>query len=116
MPAITPTMTQCAGNSYLHAWETLTEANNVGEAISLPGASDRSYRIAGSFGSATVVLQGSYDGTNYFTLHDAVDGASISVTAAANGVIAENVLWIRPSSSGGTDQDVDVSVFSTVTH
>lgn len=72
---------------------------------------DMTVQITGTFGSATIVIQGSNDGTTYTTLTDP-QGNAISKTSAAIETIAECPRFVRPSSSGGTGTAVDVVIFA----
>lgn len=93
-------------------WETLTSADTVGSAVQLWGAADRSVHVVGTFGSATVVLQGSNDNSNWVTLTDPL-GAAISFTTTGLKQVSEITRYIRPSTSGGDGtQDVDVYVLA----
>lgn len=64
---------------------------------------------AGNFGDGALTLQGSNDGTNWNTLHDAF-GNTIVLTASAMVLIAEYPRYIRPSLSGTTANGVDVNL------
>jgi len=67
-------------------------------------------QATGTFDSATVVLQGSNDGTNWEDLKDAL-GANISLTAAGYAEFSTAFLYLRPSTSGGgASQDIDVII------
>ncbi len=114
MANITPVTTKPANNdktSYT-LWETLTSANAVGTAIEGPGSPDRSVQAVGTFDSATVVMQGSNDGTNWVTLTDPL-GNAISFTATGLKQISELTRYIRPSTSGGGgSQDIDVHLLA----
>jgi len=67
----------------------------------------------GSFAGATVVIQGSDDGINWFTLHDNT-GTNMSATSNQRfDTIAIVPLHIRPhSSGGGVTTSVDVIITS----
>ena len=110
MAVIAPVTTNPLGlsNVRVETWETLTESDTAGPRI-IPFKSDKTVSVTGTFGTATVVIQGSNDGTNWFTLTDAAD-AALSFTAAGLSEILENPLYIRPSASGGTGQDVDIII------
>lgn len=69
----------------------------------------------GTFGGATVTLQGSLDGTNWATLTDA-QGNAISVTSAALEAVTELVRYIRPVVTGGSGTDVTVLLLMRVTY
>jgi hypothetical protein len=116
MAAITPVPTNLANEPGCKQvlWETLTESDTA-TAIEMGAFPDRSVQVVGTFGGATVVLQGSNDGTNWVTLND-YQGNAISLTATGLKPIAEVTRYIRPSASGGTGQDVDVYVFQRGDH
>lgn len=89
-----PSKTEHPGRTVVHTWN-LTTADATGEAISVPGASDRTIQfVADTAGSATVVLQGSNDGTNWVALTDG-QGNAISFTGSGIEMVAENVLHFR---------------------
>jgi hypothetical protein len=66
-------------------------------------------QVTGTFGGATIVLQVSNDGTNWATLKDGT-GTNISITSAGMSEFSTAALYLRPSSSGGTADDVTVTV------
>lgn len=108
-PVVTP-ITPFGDRAHVVTWSALTAANAAGTAIEMPGSSDRSVQIDGTFDSATVVLQGSNDGSTWFTLTDP-QGNAISKTSAALEMISELTRYIRPSTSGGGgSQSVNVRV------
>lgn len=102
MATITPTITHAGNHTKIFTWAALTAANAVGHPIPPQYADyvDRCIHILGTFDSATVVWQGSNDGTNYLTLDDAHDVA-ISKTAADIEQVNQSALYQRPSTSGG---------------
>lgn len=83
-------------------WTPLAKGD-TGTPFKNPGWADRSVQITGSFDTATITIEGSNDGTTYFTLTDP-QTTSISKTSAALEQVIENTLWIRPNvaGSGGT--------------
>lgn len=110
MATIDPTVTK-RDHKITGFWETLTEADTAA-AMPLPrpcplGAIESN----GTWGGATVVLQGSIDGTNWFGLSDP-GGAAVSLTADGGDVAAMPVNYVRPSPSGGTGQDLDITVLA----
>lgn len=111
MATISHVRSQPAGNGIEKVfWETLTEADTATAVIpSATAPAIASVQVTGTFGGATVVLQGSNDGTNYFTLKDTA-GSDISLTAAGGADFSVGCLQIRPSASGGSSQDVDITV------
>ena len=68
-----------------------------------------SVQVTGTFGGATITLQVSNDGTNYTTLSDST-AAAISLTAAGMREFSTAALWLKPTSSGGTADNVTVTV------
>lgn len=91
-------------------WNTLTENDTCEEFI--PGGTEpvvASMQVTGTFGGATVVLQGSNDGTNFYDLDD-IEGTAISVTAAGLVEFSTSALYIKPVASGGTSQDLDIVI------
>lgn len=95
-------------NTYIATWAALGNAD-VGTQVAMAGASDRSVQIEGTFASATVVIQGSNDGTNWQPLTDP-QGNAISKTAAALEQISELTRFVRPSTSGGAGTNVTVTL------
>jgi hypothetical protein len=81
---------------------TWTLANGeTGEAVQFPGSTSKSVQFSGTFGAGgTVVLEGSNDGTTYFTLTDG-DTNSLSKTSAALEHVYENTLYLRPRVTAG---------------
>lgn len=93
----TPAYTQTAigQGCYSHEWD-LTTANHTGAILELPGAPDRSVQFAGTWGSATIALEGSNDGTNFVTLTDPA-GTDISATEGSPlFAVLANVRYLRP--------------------
>lgn len=91
-------------------WATLTNANTDGTAYQpqRTRGAIAAVQFTGTFDSATAVLQGSNDGTNWITLSDPQDGTAISVTAAGAAEVSTAMAYIRPSTSGGgASQDID---------
>lgn len=96
------------GPAIMYKWATVTEADTalaVEAPISLP---DRTFQVIGTFGSSTTVLQGSLDGgTTYKGLRDP-GGTAISFTSADLKAVLELVRHIKPVTSGGTGQSLDI--------
>lgn len=108
MADITQT-TSRLGAAVSTTWATLTSANAAGSAYQpeRTRASVAAVQFTGTFDSATAVLQGSNDGTNWVTLSD-VFGLNVSFTAAGYAEISTAMAYLRPSTSGGGgSQDID---------
>ena len=101
-----------SGNVQIVTWTGLT-TDDTGQPWRRNDYTDKCVTITGDFGSgATVTMQGSNDGTNWFSLTDPQANA-IAKTAAAMEQILENPVWIRPSVSGGTSPDLDIIISAT---
>ena len=108
MATITPTPSRPVSGVEKQLWETITEADTAASVLTsgtTPAIS--SVQAVGTFGSATVVMQGSNDGTNWINLDDTT-GTEIAFTAAGGAEFSSSYLYLRPSISGGTGQDIDV--------
>lgn len=70
---------------------------------------DRTVQVSGTFGGATIVIEGSNDKTTWFTLNDNA-GLPLSFTAAGMKLMLENPIYVRPVSSGGTGTSVAISI------
>jgi len=92
-------------------WSALSTSGSPGDAFKLISQSALAgcVQFTGTFGGATVIMQGSNDGTNWFTLKDLL-GFNISATAANAFEFTTSAAYIRASSSGGTGDSVDVVV------
>lgn len=112
MATITATSTRVTDGGvtdvYLIQWPLMGNAD-TGTAVQMSGGGSRSVQIEGTFGGATVVLQGSNDGTNYESLTDP-QGNAISKTSAALEAIEELTRYVRAVTSGGTGTSVTVSL------
>jgi hypothetical protein len=87
---------------------------DVGTPITVPrNVGSLTFGVAGTFGSATVVLQGSIDGVNYVGLKDA-NGVAISMTANAIVSMGNPPPFLRPSSSGGTATVLQANIHGTI--
>jgi len=77
------------------------DADDSGSPVELQGFPDRTVTIEGTFsvgGSCT--MQGSNDGTNYYSLTDP-QGNAITKTAGGIELITENPKYIRPLVTAG---------------
>ena len=84
--------------------DTMTAQSILGD-VSTAG----SVAFTGTWGGATVKLQGSNDGTNYFDLKD-VTGNTISATANAYFEFSLSCLYLKPVSSGGAADNVEITI------
>ena len=83
-------------------WKWLALLNgNDGTPLIIDRRTDRSVQVSGTFGAGgTLVIEGSNDGTNYFTLND-LQGVALSFTSARLEGISEVPLWVRPKVTAG---------------
>ena len=86
-------------------WEALGDADD-GEPQIIGEQPDGSIQFVGTFASATVVLEGTNDGTNWITLRDDI-GSSISLTSGDLKMFLQRVWKVRPRTSGGSGTDID---------
>lgn len=93
----------------LYKWEALGNADD-GAPVSVGYAADITVQAIGTFGSATVRLQGSNDGTNWHNMTQKGGTTALGFTAAGVHSINEMPAFIRPATVGGTGTDVDVIV------
>ena len=107
--ALTSTDRNTVNGAILMTWEALGNADG-GAPYALPFAADITVQAIGTFGGATVKLQGSNNGTDWFDLTKAGGTSAASFTAAGGATVNENPAFIRPATSGGTGTDVDVIV------
>jgi hypothetical protein len=91
------------------AWETLT-ASDTGEPLTTSrGPIISTVQATGTFGG-TVSLQGTINGTDWFTLEDK-NGDAIEFTAAGAAEFSSAVRKVRPiAGSGVSDVDVFLAV------
>ena len=106
MATVTPTQTYPENATQqdlvMFTWATLTNTNNTGVAIEFGHFADRSAIARGTFGSGdAVIIEGSHDGTNFYTLTDAF-GNALSMTSAGIKQITELVAYLRPRVSGSS--------------
>lgn len=111
MPTITPTLENSPSGTTQVLWETMATGDTfLGYQSSGTVPIAAFVQVTGTFGGATVVLQGSIDGTNWVTLKN-FSGDDLSFTAAGGSDFSTSARYIRASSSGGTGDDIDVRVF-----
>lgn len=96
------------GSAMLAVWAAATEADTFA-AVPMPEYQARSISIQGTFGGATVVVNGSIDGTNFTGLTNPA-GVAISKTSAAVVGVFEAVRYYQPAHSGGSSESLTVSM------
>jgi|ERR1700741_1410316 len=96
---ITPTYAQVGDgdNSYATLAYTLVTATPDGVPFEMLNFSEICMQATGTFGGATVTMQGSNDGTNYFNLTNVAGSTAASLTAAGGMQVIERPRYIRPN-------------------
>lgn len=107
--ALTNTDRNSVNGVILLTWEALGNADD-GAPFALPFASDITVQPIGTFGGATVRLQGSNDGTNWHNMTQKGGTSALTFTASGLHSVNEAPAFIRPTTTGGTGTDVDVIV------
>lgn len=82
---------------------------DTGTPVQMTDYSDRSVQVEGTFGGATVTIQGSNDGVNWETLRDPL-GNGLGFTAGGLKQVLEMTVFIRPQSNGGTASAINVTM------
>lgn len=108
MATITAVEISNSDQSWTLKWPAMGNAD-TGSSCNMTQFPDRTFGVNGTFGGATVVLQGSMDGSAWVTLND-FKGNAISLSAAGVVLVAESPLLIRPVTSGGSGTAIDVYV------
>ena len=104
MATITPSLTH--NQRYIRAvWSGVATGDTIMPLETDMPADCSSVHIFGTFGGATVTLDGTLDETNYVTLLDH-EGNAISKTAEAVEGLRTGAVSYRPSITGGTGDSV----------
>lgn len=98
------------GEALAMTWTGLA-TNDTGNPQTLTVHGDISLQVLGTFGGATIVWQGSNDGTTWVTLID-MQGSNLSHTAAAFKTLRDVPRYIRPSVTGGTGVNLTAILFA----
>lgn len=109
MAVIAPTISTTTNGDMLATWTAVAETDTFASYDIRRSFKSLTALIGGTFGSATVVVQGSLDDTTFAGLADGT-GTAISVTAAAIKEVASNAIYIKPVASGGTAQSLTVQL------
>lgn len=88
-------------DNHVYTWAGLSAADPDGQPVGYTESSDRTVQVTGTFGGGTVLIQGSLDKENWFTLKSADAASTLSFSSAGLKGILENVVWLRPIISGG---------------
>jgi len=90
-----------AASSHLITWTGLLNGD-TGTPLEFPDyGGDATFSVDGTFGTGgSIKLEGSNDGTNYYTLKDPL-GSAIVKTAGGLSLITEAPRFVRPSVTAG---------------
>jgi hypothetical protein len=112
MAAIKPTYRNVGrgdGSCQLVVWTPVTE-NDTCVAAELPDLADKSVHVYGTFGGATVAVQGSNnDGTSFAALNDP-SSTVIAINSEKIKQVLENTQQIRPAATGGASQSLSIAM------
>ncbi len=96
-------------------WTTVAGATTC-LPLDAPHLPDKTVQATGTWGGATLVVQGSADNVTYVGLNDSRgEGNAISMSADNIVTIAENPQYIRAVTSGGTGTSLTVTITSQST-
>lgn len=87
-------------------------AGDDGVQVAHTDSGDRTVQVTGTFGGATVLVEGSLDGSNWFTLRDA-PGVALSFTSPGLRSVLENAPLIRARAAGGDGTTAIVVILNT---
>lgn len=100
MAVIQPTRQQTLNTrAFVQRWTPLA-ANDTGEPLGASQYTDRSVQVSGTFGGASVRIEGSNDGSTWAVLTDP-QGNDLLLTGAKIEMVTEATLHIRPVVVGG---------------
>src|SRR6266704_1014283 len=116
MATITPTFSKIRGpaggiDAVVATWTPFAASGDVGQALQRTDLVDRSVQVTGTFSGATIVFEGSNDGTNYFTLSNPT-GTALSFTAAGLMQVTEATAWVRPRVTAGSGASLTVTLIA----
>ena len=101
MPTINHTRSQTGtSRAFVATWLNLLQGDQ-GDALPFGQYTDRSVQVIGALGGATVVVEGSLNGTDWATLTDP-QGNDLLITTLKIEMITEATTYIRPRISGGS--------------
>lgn len=89
-------------------WLAMGDADQ-GAPIIVGERPDGSLQVEGTFAGATVILEGTNDGTNWFPLDDK-QGTPISLTAAGLEAMGPRPWKVRASTSGGGGSAINATL------
>src|SRR5215472_17865970 len=114
MTTVVPTFSKIRGSAggidaIVATWAPFAAAGDVGQPLQRIDLADRSVQVTGTFAGATIVMEGSNDGINYFTLSSPA-GAALSFTAAGLMQVNEPIAFVRPRVTVGSGASLTVTL------
>lgn len=108
MGTITPVVKRTTEQIPYVIWEDIVTGDTINRfALTEQWGLAGSVQISGTFGGATVKLQHSNDGSNWFDAKD-IFGVTVSATAAAIFEVSLSSAYFRPAIASGSANAVDV--------
>lgn len=104
MARVTPTVSQNGDSNSVTARWPAVDGGDVCDPVELPNYPDKTLQISGVT-VTSVSFQGSNDGVEYFPLTDLDGNALTNLAAEGLKVIRENVKFIKPVPTTGTDME-----------
>ena len=116
VPTITyPNAARGDGSTVLVVWTPVTE-NDTCRPVSYPEMSDKSVHVSGTFGGASVAVNGSNNsGASYAALNDP-SSTAIAITSEKIKAVLENTALVQPSPTGGSGQSLTISMLFHLTN
>lgn len=115
MATVTPTLSKVGDqddSAVLLAW-SLTTANTDGAPLEWTQWADRCFQAVGTWGGATLTIEGSNDGTNWAPLSNAAGGTAATFTANGAKTIIELPRYVRPNlTTPGSGATVAVTLLA----
>lgn len=110
MATVNPQIEESTQGTLQFLWEAMATGDTF-NSINVGGVqgSFGFVQVTGTFGSGTVLIQGSNDNTNWVTLKDST-GSDLSFASAGGADFVTAAKHIRAFTSGGTSDDVDVRI------
>lgn len=112
MATVAPTISFVGNDAVEFKW-TLTSADADGAPIGANHVdyADRTVIASGTWGGATLTIEGSHDGSDYLALSDAASTAALTATSNTSAPIAEVPPLTRPNLTvPGSGASVVVSI------
>lgn len=111
MATVSPVVNLSITDAPRYVWEALATGDTI-NALKLSGTGARraAVQIFGTLGGATIKMQASNDGVNFYDIKD-IHNTAVSTAAAAIFEFTSSAVYIKPAITGGSGDDVDVILF-----